>query len=346
MDEINVIIFGLGPIGQRIVKTITEKKGLRIVGAVDIAKDKVGKDVGEIVGLGKKLGVTVTDNMEALLSKVKADIAIIATTSYVKTVYNQVVACIKNGINVITTCEEMAYPWLSEPQLASEIDGLARKYGVTVLATGINPGYFLDTLPIIFTTLCKEVEKIEAVRAIPTAQRRESFQKKIGTGMSPEEFKAKLAKGEITGHVGLCESIALTAAAIGIKLDEIVHLPPEPVIADKEVKTLYTTVKPGQMLGYIDVGKGIKDGKEVIVYKIIMHAGVEKGYEEYIIEGTPNVYVRMGEFPGDWETAYITVNMIPKVINAKPGLLTMKDIALPSAVLDDMRLFLEREKKG
>jgi 4-hydroxy-tetrahydrodipicolinate reductase len=204
----------------------------------------------------------------------------------------------------------------------------------------------MDTFPLILTALCREVKRIEAVRAIPTGQRRESFQKKIGTGMYPEEFKEKLAKGEITGHVGFPESVALTAAAMGLELDEIVHLPPEPVIADREVKTLYTTVKPGQMLGYIDVVKGIKDGKEVIVYKLIMHAGVQEGYEEYIIEGTPNIRVRMSEFLGDWETAHIVVNMIPKVINAKPGFITMKDVVLPCAILGDVRIFLEREKKG
>lgn len=342
MDEIKVVIYGIGPIGERVAKTILEKKGLRIVGAIDIAKDKVGKDLGEILGLGRKLGVTVTDDPDSLFAKIKADVALITTTSYVKTVYSQVIKCIEAGMDIVSTCEELAYPWVREPQLASEIDGLAKKYGVTVLSTGINPGYFLDTLPFFLTGLCGKVERIEGVRAVPVARRRIPFQKKVGVGMSPQEFMEKLKKGEITGHVGFVESVALTAAALGWKLDEIKELPPEPVVADKEVKTTYIPVQPGQMLGYNSVAQGIKDGKPVIVYKLLMHAGIEEGYEEYRIEGSPNIYVRMSEIAGDWETAHVAVNMIPKVINAKPGLLTMKDLPPPSAILDDVRIFINK----
>lgn len=345
MNEIKVVIFGIGPIGERITKVILEKNGLKIVGAIDIAKDVVGRDLGEVVGIDKKLGVIVTDDPGSLLAKIEADIAIVATTSYIKTVYPQVVKCIEAGMDVISTCEELACPWFKEPQLASEIDRLAKEHKVTVLSTGINPGYFMDTFPLVLTGLCREVKRVEATRALRTGLRRSSFQKKIGTGISPEEFREKIRKGEITGHVGFRESVVLTATAMGLKLDEIVELPPEPVIADKEVKTTYTTVKPGRMLGYVDVAKGIKDGKDVIVYKLIMHAGVEKGYEEYIIKGTPNIEVRMSEFIGDWETAHIVVNMIPKVINARQGLLTMNELPPPSAILDDVRILVIRGSK-
>ncbi|MFX0203348.1 MAG: Gfo/Idh/MocA family oxidoreductase [Candidatus Hodarchaeota archaeon] len=338
MNEIQIVIFGVGPIGQRITKVVLEKKGLKIVGAIDIAKDKVGRDLGEIIGIGKKLGVIVTDDPDSLFTKIEADVALVATTSHTKTAYPQVVKCINAGMNVISTCEELAYPWLKEPQLASEIDEIAKKHGVTILGTGINPGFFMDTFPLVLTGLCREVKRIEASRTIPTASRRASFQKKIGTGMTPKEFRKKINEGEITGHVGFQESVALTAAALGLKLDEIKELPPELVIAEEEVKTTYTTVRPGQMLGYIDIVKGIANGKEVIIYKLVMHGAVKEGYEEYIIEGTPNIRVRMSEIVGDWETAHIVVNTIPKVINAKPGLLTMKELPPPSAILDDVRM--------
>lgn len=342
-EEIKVVIYGVGPIGERVAKTVLEKEGLRIVGAVDIDKAKVGRDLGDVIGLGKRLGVIVTDDPDSLFAKIKTDVAIVATTSFVRTVYSQIVKCVEAGMDVITTSEELAYPWVKEPQLASEIDGLAKKHGVTVLATGVNPGYFMDTFPIILTGLCKEVKRIEVIRAISTRTRRESFQRKIGTGMTPEEFKGKLAKGEITGHVGFTESIAMIAAALGWRLDEIKEYPPEPVIADGEVATTYTTVKPGQMLGYIGVAEGLIKDQVVIRCKAIMHAGVEEGYHEYIIDGVPNLRVRMSEILGDWETAYIVVNMIPKVINARPGLLTMKDLPPPCSLHGDMRTFVERK---
>lgn len=344
-DEIKVVIYGIGPIGERIAKVVLEKRGVKMVGAVDVAKDKVGRDLGDVIEADRKLGVEVTDDPDTLFAGITADVALIATTSYVRTVYSQVVKCIEAGMNVVSTCEELAYPWLKEPELASKIDGLAKRHGVTVLSTGINPGYFMDTFPLVLTGLCRGVERIEASRAIPTGARRSSFQRKIGTGMSPEEFRDKVERGEITGHVGFSESVALTAAALGWKLGEIEELPPEPVIAEKEVRTTYTTVKPGQMLGYVAVSRGVIDGREVITYRLLMHAGVEEGYEKYIIEGTPSIQVKMGQFLGDWETAHMIVNMIPKVINAKPGLMTMKDLPPPCALLGDMRMYLERENQ-
>ncbi len=341
-NEIRIICFGLGPIGRNIATVALGKKGLKIVGAVDIAKEMLGKDLGEVLGIDKKLGVVVTDDADSLLAATKADIAIIATTSYVRTVYPLIEKCVKAGLDVISTCEQLVYPWAREPQLASQIDGLAKKNGVTFLSTGINPGYFLDTLPLVFTALCREVESIEATRVVATGTRRASFQKKIGTGLTVEEFRARLERGEITGHVGSVESVALTAAALGLDIDEVHELPPEPIIAEQEVQTTYTTVKPGQMLGYTTTVQGIKDGKAVITYKIVMSAGVKEGYHEYKIEGTPSINVRFSSIVGDWETAHIVINMIPNVINAEPGLLTMKDVALPHALLEDLRIFIKR----
>jgi 4-hydroxy-tetrahydrodipicolinate reductase len=335
--KIKTIIIGLGPIGERITKTILGMSGLQIVGAVDLSKDLIGKDLGRILKIDKKIGVTITDDLASLLSETEADLAVIATTSYVRTVYPTVISCIKAGLDVLSSCEELVYPWLSEPELASKIDHLAKKYGVTVLSTGVNPGYFMDTLPLMLTAICREVKKIEAVRVIKTGLRRESFQRKIGTGMLPSVFLKKIREGKITGHVGFRESIALTAAAIGLKLDEIIELPPKPVIANRKVETIFLTVKPGEMLGYENIAKGVKDEEEVIIYKLIMHAGIEEGYQEYTIEGIPNIKVKMSNFLGDWETAHIIVNMIPKVINSKKGLLTMKDMPLPCAVLSNIR---------
>ena len=340
-NEVRVILFGLGPMGKLIAKGILEKKGMRIVGAVDIAEELVGKDLGEILELGKNLGVTVTDNAEELLSRIKADIAVIATRSYLKEVYPTISLCIKAGINVISTCEELSYPYYKYPELAAEIDELAKKYGVTVLGTGINPGYLMDTLPIVLTGACQRVESIKVTRMMDSSKRRIPYQKKIGTGLSPEEFKRMTDEKKITGHVGLTESIAMIAAALGWKLDEIKEFPPEPVIADREIVTSYTTVKPGQVAGLKSIAHGIKDGKPVIILEFISHAAVEEEYDAVSIEGVPRIHEKIaGGVHGDIGTVAVIVNMIPKVLNAKPGLVTMKDLPLPSAITEDVRVYL------
>ena len=340
-NEVRVVLFGLGPMGKLIAKGIVEKKGMRIVGAVDIAEELVGKDLGEILELGKNLGVTATDNAEELLSRIKADIAVIATRSYLKEVYPTISLCVKAGINVISTCEELSYPYYKYPELAAEIDELAKKYGVTVLGTGINPGYLMDTLPIVLTGACQHVESVKVTRMMDSSKRRIPYQKKIGTGLSPEEFKRMIDEKKITGHVGLTESIAMIAAALGWKLDEIKEFPPEPVIADREIVTSYTTVKPGQVAGLKSIAHGIKDGKPVIILEFISHAAVEEEYDAVSIEGVPRIHEKIaGGVHGDIGTVAVIVNMIPKVLNAKPGLVTMKDLPLPSAITEDVRVYL------
>jgi len=127
METIKAILYGVGAIGSLIARALLEKKGLEIVGAVDIAEDKVGKDLGEVLGLGEKLGAKVYKNAEELFLDVKADIAVHATSSFLKQVYPQIASLIKHGVDVISTCEELAYPYYSNPKIAGEIDKLAKK---------------------------------------------------------------------------------------------------------------------------------------------------------------------------------------------------------------------------
>ncbi|MCK4483095.1 NADP-binding protein, partial [Candidatus Bathyarchaeota archaeon] len=146
MEKVKVALYGVGAVGSLIAKFLLEKEGVSIVGAIDIAEDKVGKDLGEVLGLNRKLGVKVSDSIDSVLSDVKVDIAVHATSSFLKHTYPQIASIVKHGVNVVSTCEELSYPHFTEPKLATELDYLARKHNVTVLGTGINPGFLMDTL--------------------------------------------------------------------------------------------------------------------------------------------------------------------------------------------------------
>lgn len=330
---VRVVLFGLGPLGVAVGKGMLDKKGMRIVGAVDIAKELVGRDLGDIFKVAGPVGVKVTNDAGGLLSKTKPDIAVIATRSSVKAIYPQLTLCAKKGVDVISTCEELSYPYYRHPKLARQIDRLAKKSGVTVLGTGINPGYLMDTLPITLTCACLRVDKVTVTRMMDSSKRRIPFQKKIGTGLTPEEFRKMIDEKIITGHVGLAESISMIADVLGWKLDEIKEFPPEPFIAQGEIVTSYTTVKPGCATGLKSIAHGIKDGKPVIVLEFFAHADVVEEYDAISIEGVPNVNLKIiGGVHGDTGTVAVTLNMIPKVINAEPGLVTMKDLPLPSVL--------------
>jgi 4-hydroxy-tetrahydrodipicolinate reductase len=345
MDKVKIVLCGLGAVGRRIARFLLEKDGLEIVGATDIAKDKVGKDLGEVLGVKKELGVVVSDDADAVLSRAKADVMIHATTSFFKQAYPQIAKALEHGVNVVSTCEELSYPYIVDVNLARKLDELAQRHGATVLGTGVNPGFVMDTLPITFTGVCQKVEAIKVTRSLDASNRRVPFQKKVGAGLTPKELKQKLEMREITAHVGLEQSMNLIATALGWELDEVKVTPIEPVTAEKRVASKVeggVTVEPGEVAGMKQSGWALKDGKRVITLEMHMYMGAEE-YELYVIEGVPPVSVKNTPcFHGDISTVAMIVNSIPKVINAPPGLVTMKDLPIPSATPEDMRKYIRR----
>lgn len=342
MEKVKVVLYGVGAVGSLIAKALLEKSGVRIVGAIDTAKDKVGKDLGEVLSLNMELGITISSDTDTVLSKTKPDIVVHATSSYLKDTYPQIASIVKNGVDVISTCEELSYPYHSEPELAKKLDELAKKYGATVVGTGINPGFLMDTLVITLTAVCQKIEKIEAVRVMNAATRRMPFQKKIGAGLTVEEFRQKIDRGEITGHVGLEQSIAMIADALAWNLDGIKVDPVEPVIAKQPVKSDFITVETGRVAGLRQKAKGTVKGKEVIVLDFQAYIGAKEEYDAIAITGVPTVRQKIQPcIHGDIGTVAMVINAIPKVLNATAGLLTMKNLPVPSAVLEDMRKYLK-----
>jgi len=341
MDEVKVVLYGVGAVGSLIAKSILEKKGVKIVGAIDVAKEKVDKDLGKVLGLNRKIGIKVSSDVDAVLSKTKPDIAIHATSSYLKDTYPQIASIVKHGVNVISTCEELSYPHYSEPKIAKELDKLAKKHDVTVLGTGINPGFLMDTLVITLTAACQKIEKIEVVRVMDAAKRRLPFQKKIGAGLTVEDFKQKIERGEITGHVGLEQSIAMIADALAWKLDKIKTEPVEPVIAKEPVKSDFIRVEAGKVAGLKQMARGFMENKEVIVLDFQAYIGAKEEYDAITITGVPTIKQKIQPcVHGDIGTVAIIINCIPKVLKAPAGLLTMKDLPVPSAATEDLRKYI------
>jgi len=341
MEKIRVVCYGLGAVGTRIAKFLLEKEGIQIVGAIDIAKDKVGKDLGEVLELTKKLGVTVSNDVESVMSKACCDVVVHATSSYLKDVYQQIAPLAKYGVNVISTCEELSYPYVSEPELAKKLDALGMKYAMTFLGTGINPGFLMDTLVISLTGVCQKIDKIKVERVMDAATRRVPFQKKIGAGLSVNEFKKKIAAKEITGHVGLEESIGMIAAALRWELDKITVEQVEPIIAKEEVASEAIKVKKGQVAGLRQTARGIMKRKDMITLDFQAYIDAEEEYDSIKIDGVPPIYQKISPcVHGDPATVAVIVNSIPKIMNAPPGLLTMKDLQIPSAAVEDMRKYI------
>lgn len=334
MEKINVIIYGCGVMGKRVAQALAVKRSLDVVGAVDIDPDLVGKDLGELFDPSQETGITIEKEAEDLFSRVEAQAVVLTTTSHLTSVFPQVEQCVKAGLNVISTCEELSYPWKRDPELARKIDDLAREKGVSVTGTGINPGFLMDTLPLIMTAPCLDVKSVKVIRMMDSSKRRLPFQQKIGTGLTQREFQQKMEEKMITGHVGLLESIHMIASGLGWDLDEAVELPPEPMIDEKETQTAVGIVQPGDVIGLTSLAYGRKRGQDVISLEFTAHAGVDEEFDEIQITGEPNIRQKiMGGVHGDIGTVAVTINSIPRVVAVPPGLVLMKDLPPTLATL-------------
>lgn len=333
MPKIKVVQYGCGPIGCSVAKFAMRRPDIEIVGAIDISPDLVGRDLGEVAGIGKKLGVTVSNEPGAVFAQTKPDLVFLTTLSSFEVSSTQLEECLKAGINVVSTCEELAFPYQKAPQLSEKTDKLAKANNVTVLGTGVNPGFLMDAWPLFMTGVCQQVKRIRIARVQSASTRRGPFQKKIGAGCTLEEFQERVASGTLR-HVGLAESVAMVASGLGWKLSDITESI-EPIMAKEPVKTDFVSVIPGQVAGVRQVGKGIKAGEEVITLDFAASVGAPESYDAVYINGTPDMEVVIkGGTHGDIATAAIVVNSAQRVVQAAPGLVTMKDIPLVTALGD------------
>lgn len=323
--KIRVIQYGIGPIGIKMMQYLGERTSLELVGAVDIDPAKIGKDVGELAGLPGPLGVTVSGKASDLLGRLEADAVVLTTSSSLDQIKPQVLEILSYGKNVVSSCEELMYPWLTQPDTAEEIDRAAKASGVSVLATGVNPGFLMDFLPLVMTGVCKDVRKVTVERIQNAQFRRLPFQKKIGAGLTLEEFNARAEKG-VLRHVGLTESIHLIATGLGWELDKAEDVL-SPVIAEKRIKTEDLVIEPGQAAGVNQVGKGFVNDEEVITLYFEAAVGAAESRERILIEGTPSIDLTIKDgVNGDVATCAILANAIPVVVDAAPGLRTMADV--------------------
>ena len=330
-NKFDVVQVGLGPMGKIIAHLILKRANLSLKGVVDIDPILKGKDLGELLKDKKGTYIIIGSDLKIIFSKGKIDVTIIATSSSVEKIAPLITQAVESGSSVISICEELSYPFQYYPKLSKDLNALAKSNNVTIVGTGINPGYLMDLLPIIITAPCQSVESIKVRRIMNSAKRRVPFQRKIGTGLNPNEFRQKIDNKEITGHVGLAQSIQMICDALGFSYDELKEFPPKEIIAEKGFTTTYgETVPKGYVCGLHSKAVAIKDDKELILLDFVAYAGEHEEYDSIEIEGTPNIHQKIiGGVHGDLGTSAMVVNLIPIVTRARSGLLTMKDLPVP-----------------
>lgn len=340
MEKIGVLVWGLGNMGRGIAEMLLTKEGIEVVGAIE---KRTGNEVDLGIYLNKevRLGVMVGNNPEKIILETKPDICILAINSFVKGVMDEISLLAKHKVSVITIAEEMAYPYDSEPDLSKELDRLAKENEITILGTGVNPGFVLDTLILQLSLAVRHVDKIKAIRINDLSPFGKTVMEEQGVGLTEEEFNLGIENESIYGHVGFLQSIPMIARAMGLEYDEIIQTR-EPIISKVYRETKDVAVKPGMVAGCKHTAVAKKDGKEIIILEHPQQIRpdleeIETG--DYIeIFGDPHLKMRIKpEVPGGIGTIAAAVNAIPQVLNANPGLVTMIDLPVVHAIMDDFR---------
>lgn len=322
-----VMQIGLGPIGMAVSRLLMRKTDWHIVAAIDTDPAKQGRDLGDILGLATKLGIPVGGHLEPLPSEA-IDIAFLTTVSSFSEVLPTLERLMQAGINVVTSTEELFYPYYRHAQQAQALDALAKAHGVSILGTGINPGFIMDTLVLLLTGVCQQVTRIAVTRVVNASGRRPSLQKQIGVGLTPDAFAEHIAQQRV-GLVGPVDSLAFLAHVLRWEMEDFKERL-APVLTDNVIQAAQGRVEPGQVCGVRHVIKGISHGKEVISLDLRIYLDAEQTRDTIYIEGIPTLEATIKSHDlEDTAAAGLLVNMSPLVYQARPGLLTMIDLPLP-----------------
>lgn len=345
--NVKVAIWGFGAMGSGMAKMLLKKKGVDIIGVCDMAPHRVGKSIYEVLEIekGDRPEVIIKPEIDEVITEGCCDVCLVATDTFTKKVFPKLKKILEKKINIVTTAEEMAYPQAQNPELAAELDKIAKENGVSVLGTGINPGLIMDLLVVCLTGCMMDVEHIEAKRVNSLSPFGPAVMEEQGVGITVQEFENGVKNGTLAGHVGFAESVRMIADSIGWKVEKF-EQQMKPIVTSVDRKSPYGFAKAGNVAGVNMTGQGWVDGEVKI--DMVHPQQIEPEMEgthtgDYVtIKGTPAINMaNKPEVDGGIGTIAMCVNMIPHVINADPGLKTMLDLPVPRAIMGDFRDFVK-----
>jgi 4-hydroxy-tetrahydrodipicolinate reductase len=351
MQNIKVAVWGFGAMGSGIVSTLLNKTGVDVVGVCDNHPDRVGKSIFGLLGVDRadRADLRTCAEIDAVVRPGQCDICVIATDSFVERICEKVLYVLGCGVNVVTLAEEMSFPWAKYPELSAKMDAAARQNGVSVMGTGINPGLVMDLLAICLSGAMTHVDSVRCKRVNSLSPFGRAVMTEQGVGLSVADFEAGMASGHLTGHVGFAESVAMIDKAMGLGVDQF-RQQMSPIVTTVDRKSPYGAAAAGDVAGVNMTGQGLR-GQQVVI-DMIHPQQIEPGDEgvktgDYIeLRGTPPIHMAIQpEIDGGLGTIAMCVNCIPAVINADPGLITMIDIPVPRAIMDDFRNHVKPQKK-
>lgn len=319
-----VVVMGLGYIGQEIARAALQSEEVELIGAVDKAPSLAGRKLGEVLGLPAGT-FKVSPTIAQAVGRRQGVVLLHATGSRLPQVSDQILEALSHGMHVVSTCEELAFPWFHHPELAEKLERAAQRAGTTVLGTGVNPGFVMDRLAATLGQVCGPVRHAKVSRVVDARTRREALQRKVGAGLSEEEF-FHLVDQDALGHVGLVESAALCALGLGLDCDDFEE-ELTPVFAEEDIAGGAFVVRKGRVAGMHQVAVGLAEGKELVRLELTIAVGADEPGDRVELDADPKVALTIeGGLAGDRATAHLVVNAAPRITAAQPGVLTVLEL--------------------
>lgn len=327
-EKIKVIVYGVGAMGRMTARLMLEK-GYELVAAID-KFSHIGEDLGDVLELGRKLGITVSDRPEEILSVTKADIVAICAKSLIKDMQPIFEECLSYGFNVISLAEETFYPWRSNPTESAHMDKIAKDNSVTLTSVGIQDVVWLN-LGCTMSACCHKIDKIIGRAVANQNIYGEEATKGIGFGLTEDEFRARTASGDVDPD-WLGRTLEALAARIGMTPTKITNML-EPVLADHD--TRYDggnrNIPSGRVRGWnqiteIETKEGILLCSEFISKICDPDEPEFHGWE---FHGEPDLQVTIPGLEPPYIICSSLVNRIPDVINAAPGFVSLDKMPSP-----------------
>ena len=341
-----VVQWTTGNVGKSSVEALAANPNYDIVGCYAWSKDKAGRDVGELAGIGP-LGVTATDDVDELLA-LKPD-CVVYNPMWIDV--DELVRILSAGVNVVASASFITGRNLGEGR--DRIEEACAKGGATMFGSGVSPG-FAELLAIVAATSCDRVDKITiAESADTTLYDSPDTERPCGFGIAIDD--PDLAPMAATGTAVFAEAVQLVAQSIGVELDEIT------CVADyaqttEDLPMASWTIPAGHVAGVYASWQGIVDGRTVIDINVRWKKGqtLQPDWQldgdgwKITIDGRPTVSMQVGFLPppdmienaktiedffvlGHIMTAMPPIHAIPAVVAAPPGIMTYNDLPLPQA---------------
>ena len=319
-DRVRIAFFGVGSVATAALKLCRRRPWMDVVGAV--------RRPSSATGARRPLPPAWTDvplweEPDAMLQKTDPEVALVATSSPLDAVLPLIERCLAQRVHVICTSEELAWPDVEQPGSGTALQRAAHDAGVVIAATGINPGFAFDALPLVLAGAAWDVSRILVRRTLDASVFGRDVHRSLGVGYMEDDFHRAVESGRVRGHIGFAESAHIIADGMGLRIERFEE-EIEPVLADRVHRLSGYTVRPPETAGVVQLARAWVRGREWLRFELSLHvAPGAVGWDtldRIRIDGDNGLDMTIQPgMPAVSTTAALLVNSVPAVLAARPG---------------------------